>query len=148
MLLFLAWPLSVTNAQNQAGNTITYQCKNEKLANALRRVERLSDYYKMQFSVDEVSAYKVTVSLKDAAIEDAVRELLQNTKLQYNIKGRFIQIYRDAPRQGGNVASGRIIDANGEPLPSAVVKVKETGNGVAANLMQALFCSCGQSFLR
>lgn len=135
MLLFLAWPLSVTNAQNQAGNTITYQCKNEKLANALRRVERLSDYYKMQFSVDEVSAYKVTVSLKDAAIEDAVRELLQNTKLQYNIKGRFIQIYRDAPRQGGNVASGRIIDANGEPLPSAVVKVKETGNGVAANLI-------------
>ena len=67
MLLFLAWPLSVTNAQNKAGNTITYQCKNEKLANALRRVERLSDYYKMQFSVDEVSAYKVTVSLKDAA---------------------------------------------------------------------------------
>ena len=46
MLLFLAWPLSVTNAQNQAGNTIIYQCKNEKLANALRRVERLSDYYR------------------------------------------------------------------------------------------------------
>ena len=135
MLLALALPLMGINAQETTGNTITYQCRNEKLADALRKIERLSEYYKVQFALDDVAPYNVTVSLKEATMEEAVREILKGTKLEYNVKGRFIQIYREVQQQGGNVATGRISDPSGEPLPGAVVNVKETGNGVAADLI-------------
>lgn len=135
MLLFLALPFALASAQDNVGNKITYECKNEKLADALRRIERLSGYYKVQFALEEVSSYRVTVTLKEAVMEEAVKEMLHDTKLHYNIKGRFIQIYRDAPRNGGNMATGRISDSSGEPLPSAVVKVKETGQGVTADII-------------
>ena len=135
LFVLLACSPCVVNAQSEEGHKITFQCKNTKLADALRKIERLSDYYKVQFALDEVQPYKVTVNLREADMEEAVKQLLQETKLHYNIKGRFIQIYRDAPVVGGNAASGRIIDSTGEPLPGAIVRVKETGNGVASDII-------------
>ena len=58
---------------------------------------------------------------------------MKGTKLQYNVKGRFIQIFREPSQNTSNVATGRINDPSGEPLPGAVVKVKETGNGAASD---------------
>lgn len=122
-------------AQTSEGKKITYQCKNEKMATALRKVERLSEHYKVQFSLDDMASQKVTLNLKGVTMEEAVKAILSDTKLQYKVKGRFIQIYRDKPQSTGNVASGRITDSTGEPLPGAVVRVKETGQGVASDLI-------------
>ncbi len=134
-ILFLTLQSVTMVAQDKTGNRITYQCKNEKMATALRKVERMSNYYKVQFALEDVSNYKVTVNLKNATMEEAVKAILETTRLHYNVKGRFIQVYRDRPNVTGNVATGRISDAAGEPLPGAVARVKETGQGVAADLI-------------
>ena len=134
MMLLLFVPCAVATAQT-AGKNITYQCKDENLADALRKVERLSGYYKMQFSLDEVAPYRVTVNLVEATMDETIKELIHDTKLHYNIKDRFVQIFRDVPAQGGNIAMGRISDASGEPLPGAVVRVKETGKGAVTDII-------------
>ncbi len=136
LMILLLVPCVTATAQNQsAGKNITYQCKDENLADALRKVERLSGYYKMQFSLDEVAPYRVTVNLVEATMDETIKELIHDTKLHYNIKNRFVQIFRDVPAQGGNIAMGRISDASGEPLPGAVVRVKETGKGAVTDII-------------
>jgi len=82
LLLLLTFPFTIVTAQNQSSGAkaITYQCKSEKMANALRKVERLSGYYKIQFAIEDVSPYKVTVKVKDVKAEEAVKQILQGTK--------------------------------------------------------------------
>ncbi len=129
-------PFMSVSAQtsNNGDKTITYQCKSEKMANALRKVERLSGYYKIQFAIEDVSPYKVTVSVKNAKTEDAIKQMLQGTKLKYQVSGRFIQVYLNRPKQSGNVVTGIVTDTHREPLAGASVRVKETGHGMAADV--------------
>ena len=63
---------------------ITYECTNEKLSVALKKVERLSNYYKIQFAFDDVDPYHVTVNLKNVTVNKAVQELLKNTRLTFD----------------------------------------------------------------
>lgn len=124
---------SVTAQTADSGKAITYSCKNEKMANALRKVERLSGYYKVQFALEDVSPYKVTMKVKDATVENTLRTLLQGTKLKYQVKGRFIQVFVNTPKSGKGVVSGRVTDSHREPLMGASVRVKETGRGMATD---------------
>lgn len=136
LLLLLIFPFVLASAQTagKEGKVITYKCKNDKLANALRKVERLSNYYKVQFAIEDVSPYKVTVDLKSTDAEVAVKQMLQGTKLKYQVKGRFIQVYLNRPKTSGNTVSGIITDSHREPLAGASVRVKETGIGMAADV--------------
>lgn len=124
---------SVTAQTAESGKAITYSCKNEKMANALRKVERLSGYYKVQFALEDVSPYKVTMKVKDATVENTLHTLLQGTKLKYQVKGRFIQVFVNTPKSGKGVVSGRVTDSHREPLMGASVRVKETGRGMATD---------------
>lgn len=136
LLFLLILPFTMVSAQsNGSGDkAITYQCKSEKLSNALRKVERLSGYYKIQFAIEDVSPYKVTVSVKSASVEDAIKQMLQGTKLKYQKNGRFIQVFVNRPKASGNVVTGVVTDSHREPLAGASVRVKETGTGMAADV--------------
>lgn len=134
LLILLTLQFASATAQTaDSGKVITYSCKNEKMANALRKVERLSGYYKVQFALEDVSPYKVTVKVKDATVENTLRTLLQGTKLKYQVKGRFIQVFVNTPKSGKGVVSGRVTDSRREPLIGASVRVKETGRGMATD---------------
>ena len=86
----------VLSAQTGHGKQITYSCRNERLAEALRQVERLSGYYKMQFAYEDVEPYKVSVNLKNASMQDAMGALLKGTRLRYEVNDRFIIGYAEA----------------------------------------------------
>lgn len=134
LLLFLSLQFVAVTAQTaDKGNRITYSFKNEKMANVLRKVERLSGYYKVQFALEDVKPYKITAQVKDATVEDAIRTLLQGTKLKFQTKGRFIQVIPDKPKSGSGVVSGRVIDSHREPLIGVSVRIKETGKGMATD---------------
>lgn len=149
LLLLLILPFAQSNAQQTKteGKAITYQCKEEKMTTVLRKVERMSGFYKIQFTLQDVSPYRVTMDVKGVAIEEAIKKILQGTKLKYNVKGRFIQVYHDRPQGTGNIATGRVVDSNREPLPGAGVLIKETGTGVATDIngMYSLNVQAGQT---
>ena len=134
ILLFILPFVSMSAQTATDGKTITYHCKGENMTTVLRKVERMSGYYKIQFALEDVSPYKVTVSMKGAAMEEAIKQILQGTKLKYKMKGRFIQVFLNHPQGGGNVVSGRVTDDTHEPLPGAGVIIKETGKGVATDV--------------
>lgn len=137
-LFLLGCLLSINTMVAQSdvkAKSITYQCKNEQLSKALRQVERLSEYYKVQFAYEDVEKYTVSVILKDATVQTALSKLLQNTDLNYEINDRFVHVFRqaaDSERQlkksSGDI-KGQVIDEQGEPLIGVTVRVVGTKEG-------------------
>ncbi len=138
MLLGCLLTLTVAVAQpKEGGKAITYQCENEKLSTALRQVERLSEYYKIQFALEDVEAYKVNVKLKNASIEKAMAELLKKTQLTYELNGQFVQVYSPktvAKQSGKSTISGRVLDNTGYPLPGVAIQIKGTTKGAVTDV--------------
>ena len=110
------------SAQTGHGKQITYSCRNERLAEALRQVERLSGYYKMQFAYEDVEPYKVSVNLKNASMQDAMGALLKGTRLRYEVNDRFIQVFAVKQYRSKGSVRGIISDETGEPLPGVAVR--------------------------
>lgn len=136
-LIVLGYILSIHVAVAQPatpGKRINCQCAKENLSTALRQIERQSDYYKIQFVYEDVASYKVTANLQDVSVPYAVAELLKQTKLRYEINGRFIQIFAENkfPKQG--TVNGIIRDTDGEPLEGAVIHNKAEKNGTITDL--------------
>lgn len=110
------------SAQTGHGKQITYSCRNERLAEALRQVERLSGYYKMQFAYEDVEPYKVSVNLKNVSMQDAMGALLKGTRLRYEVNDRFIQVFAVKQYRSKGSVRGIISDETGEPLPGVAVR--------------------------
>ena len=116
------------------GKRITYQCNNEQLSTAIRQIERLSGYYKIQFAYDDVEKYKITVQLKDASVEKAMTQLLKNTDLRYEINGRFVHVFTVKRQTDKKTIRGAIRDTNGEPLEGAAILNKAENNGTITDM--------------
>ena len=110
------------SAQTEHGKQITYACQDERLAEALRQVERLSGYYKMQFAYEDVEPYKVSVKLENASMREALDALLKKTRLRYEVNDRFIQIFVVRQYKSKGSVRGIIADETGEPLPGVAVR--------------------------
>ena len=66
-LVLLLWLFSASMLHAQQliqGNRITYACSEERLSTALKAVERLSGYYKLQFTSEDVEPYRVSVRVE------------------------------------------------------------------------------------
>ena len=125
-----------TKKQQSQEKKITYRCQNEKLSVALRQVERLSGWYKVQFAYDDVQTHTVSISLKDVGMEQAIGRLLAGTGLQYEINGRFIQIFssKTTAQRQTKVVSGTVRDAEGNPLEGAGVYNKADNRGTITDM--------------
>lgn len=137
-LFLLSCLLSINTMVAQSdvkAKNITYQCKNEQLSKALRQVERLSEYYRLQFAYEDVEKYTVSVTLKDATVQTALSKLLQNTDLNYEINDRFVHVFRQAAdserqlKKSSGAIKGQVIDEQGEPLIGVTVRVVGTKEG-------------------
>lgn len=120
------------------GKPITYRCEREALHKALAAVERQSGYYRIQYAMDDVEAYSVSVDLKEASMDEAMKQLLAGTPLRYDINRRFIQIYNPrnrVPRSGGKgTISGHVVDEAGEPLIGVTVRVDGGKQGTVTDI--------------
>ncbi len=136
LLLGCLFSLSTAVAQQPGGGgkRITYQCENEKLSSVLRQMERLSEYYKIQFAYEDVEPYKVTVRLKDATMEKAMSELLKGTKLRYEVSGQFVQVFRLKSYSAKGTVRGVVSDTNGEPLIGVAIRNKAENKGTVTDL--------------
>lgn len=123
-LLLLCCMLSVNMTMAQSADkskSITYQCQNEKLSSVLRQIERLSEFYKIQFAYEDVEFHSVSVNLKNALFRTALTKVLEGTNLNYEINGRFVQVFKAKNSSSPNIISGTIYSTNGDPLPGVSV---------------------------
>ena len=136
-LFLLGCLLSINTMVAQSdvkAKNITYQCKNEQLSKALRQVERLSEYYRLQFAYEDVEKYTVSVTLKDATVQTALSKLLQNTDLNYEINGRFVQVFKSQVKSSSGIIRGIILDEEGEPLVGVAIRNKDNSGGTITDI--------------
>lgn len=133
MTLFMLCSMPLPSSAQSASKTITCKCKNEKLSDALRQIERLSGYYRLQFSYSDVSGITANADVTGLTAPDAVKLLLEGTPLECEVQGQFIYInkVKQNGRKGAKTITGKVTDSNNEPLTGVTVTVKG-GNSSAS----------------
>lgn len=116
------------------GQRITLEQRNAPLSAVLKEIRKQSgfDFY---YDFNKIPKDdRVSVSLRDAGIEDALKSVFSGMDIEYTIEGRIVTIReRKKPYLPENLATrlievrGRVTGENGEPLVGAVVRTKVSG---------------------
>ncbi len=129
-------PLPRAEAQTPSEKKITIEFDNERLPSVLKRLEKLSGY-KILFTYDDIKKFTVTGSVKNQHVREALKIIISDKPLEYDIEGQYINItLKNPPRQASifNV-TGRVTSAeDGEPLIGATVSIKGANTGVLTDL--------------
>lgn len=122
LMLLLACCLCTLPTLAQDGD-ISMTFKNEALASALRRLEKVADC-KISFAYGDVSPYKVNGQVRKATLKSTLDFMLNGKPLAYSLNGKMVDIRRQAQqpqRRASRDVSGIVRDETGEPLPGATV---------------------------
>lgn len=138
-LMVLAVVFSVT----VSGYAQTIKLQNTKMTveNLIRAIEQQTNM-SVDYGQNTIDLTKtVSLSSKTLSLQNAMKQMLQGTGLEYSIADRHIVITQaaaQAPRQGNNPqkreVKGRVVDDKGEPLIGVSVKVKGTNNAAVTDL--------------
>jgi TonB-dependent SusC/RagA subfamily outer membrane receptor len=119
-----------------SAQTVTYQGEAVPLTRVLSVLEKQTGYVFFYNSRDLEGTVPVTVNLKNASLEEALKAILSGQSLKFVIKGNTILITRppitalqsvDAlPRISAVDLHGQVTDSAGAPLSGASVSLKGT----------------------
>ena len=139
IVLFTCFLLLTSFVQAQERKNITVDFKEEALGEVLKKLEKLSSY-KILFTYDHVQGYKVTASLKNVPILDALKKVLEGKPFICSdiTDGKYISVkYQPEKKKSDEkviTVKGVVLDKNKEPLPGVTVIIKGTSTGVATNV--------------
>lgn len=112
---------------------ITLKASNITVKEAIEQIKKSSGYSFVFSSLDLDTKKRVSISVKDAVIEEVVKQLLKGQSgLSYEIQDKKVIIKRarqPLKREQQGEVTGRVIDVNGEPVIGATVIVQGTSNG-------------------
>ena len=137
ILLFVALfqTIAVESSYSQSA-TISLKAEQMYLTDLFSQIENQSEF--LFFYVDEeVKNVKVNIQTKNKQIDEVLSQALAGTDLTYTINDRNINITRKAyaaqQKQTKHI-TGKITDANGEPIIGANVIEKGTTNGIITDI--------------
>lgn len=117
---------------------ISLKNRNITIKEAMEQLKTVSGYSFVFSSMDIDTSKRISLSLKDATIEEAVQQILKEQKdIDYEIQGKKIIIKRTPVNQllsKRKKISGRVLDANGEPAIGATIIVKGTTVGTTTDI--------------
>jgi TonB-linked SusC/RagA family outer membrane protein len=125
-----------------SAQTITYQGEAVPLTQVFSILEKQTGYVFFYNSRDLEGAKPVTVNLRNAPLENALKAILDGQPLRFVIKGNTILITRpqtpllqavDSLPRKTITARGVILAEAGQPLAGANVSDKQTGHGTITN---------------
>lgn len=133
MTVFLLQVSAKTNAQN-----ITLKLENASLKSILLEIRKQTGYTVLYETEQLEKTTPVTVNFKDVPLKDVLTRILDKQELAFSIEDKAISI---KPKEKTLLdklynyivavdVKGRVLDENGEPMPSASVVVKGTKNVV------------------
>ena len=114
---------------------ISLKINNVTVKEAMERVKKDTGYSFVFSSKDVNTSQRVSVSVSGASIEEVINQILKGQQgLDYEIQGKKIVLRRatsasSSASQDKKKVSGKVVDANGEPIIGATVKEKGTTNG-------------------
>ena len=124
----------LTQAQEKK---ITAEFKDTPLSNVLKQLEKLSTY-KILFTYDDVQSYKVTVSLKDATITEALQKVLDGKPFVFSdvANGKYISVVYQPKKKSETTKEikGKVVDSKGETVIGATVRVVNATIGTATDI--------------
>lgn len=141
MMLFLFGNSAIIVAQSSS-KKISISCKNEPLANVLKKVEKASGC-KVLFTYDEVQDYKVTISAKQQQVGSILKSIFNKLPFNYKFKGNFINVSKkkkrifslsDGEEKGTHTVRGVVIDEYGNAIPGVNIVVVNGRYGTTTNV--------------
>lgn len=135
LLLFCAFNLSAQVKKK----LITISFSNIPLSEAMKRVEQVSSYTFFYDAKQIDTTQKVSLNVKEEAIEKTMNQLLKDTHIVYKVTNTQIALLPQKNGQGfdrgkGTAIRGEIVDQMGEPVIGVNVMVEGTTNGVITDL--------------
>ena len=121
-------------AQNSA--KITIQKKNISVIEALKEIEKQSDY-SVGYNDSQLRNKPVlNLDLKAVALENALAQILRGSGFTYQFKDKYIMIIPDNKPKGipAKKVSGIVIDENNEPLIGVNIKVEGSSIGAITDI--------------
>lgn len=119
--------------------TVNLGSNKVSLKTAFEKIEKASKY-KIAYNATIVDANRtVTVSKTKGDAMDLLREVLADAGYGYEVNGNYITVKPQANKQKqGNskkrTVKGRVVDANGEPIIGASVRIKGSGQGAITDI--------------
>lgn len=109
---------------------ISISQKNMPLEQVLKEIKRQTGYFFLyDLDLIQQKSKPVTINVKDAELKDVLLMALKSQPFSYEIKENTILIMPKANVDAALKAidvSGKVVDANGLPMPGASIKVKGT----------------------
>ena len=136
MVAFLMQVSASTNAQQ-----LTIKAENISFKEIFMQIRKQTGYTVLAKSNLIKKSRPVNLNLNRVPLETALKQILEGQHLEYAIKDRAIIINEKEPSFLDRVVAvfaaidvrGIVVDAEGQPLPGATVKVKNTGRSMVAN---------------
>ncbi len=114
--------------------TVTIKAKDKQLKEVLALIEAQTGY--MAFSSESVLKFanKVTIDLKNVAVEKALSEIMKDQPYDYEIEGKSIALQLNEAKRvrlqrakestpSQETVRGRVVDGSGAPLPGVSISV-------------------------
>ncbi len=141
-LIIVFFVLSCLQASARAyGQQISIHAKNASLESVLQEIKKQSGY--SLITKDDIldKANKLTLSLKNVSIKEALDECFKNQPITYELVGKTIilQNKKKGPKSSSGALAidtnirGSVIDNSNQPLMGATVKVIGTNRNVITN---------------
>jgi TonB-linked SusC/RagA family outer membrane protein len=122
---------------------ITLNAKNAMVETVFQAIEQQSEFTFLYDKLDLKKAERITVSLKDASIEQVLQVCFKNQPLEYKIfeqtivvKGRAQPVFKKSETdvsQPPLTVTGTVTDEKGETLPGVSVNIKGTSKVVLSD---------------
>ncbi|ATL48978.1 hypothetical protein COR50_18380 [Chitinophaga caeni] len=127
---------------------VNLELKNAKLTQAFASIREQTGYL-FSYKNDEVDKYKVTLSIKDGSIEQAMDACVKGIPLAYVIKEKLIVVYPKANRimetinQQQKPIIGKVVDEDGNPIMGANIWAEEIRKGTITDEKGAFSLDAG-----
>lgn len=111
--------------------------RNVSLKEVMKEIRRNSDFSFVYSDVDLMGVSQCNVQLKNATVDDILKNCLQGTGLKYDIADKTIIIRKMetvVQDKKSFVIQGFVTDSRGNPLPGVTVMIKGTQLGISTDV--------------
>ena len=99
---------------------ITHDFRNMSMSDALKLVQHQTDKYKIIFIYDDLEDFKVTTSIRNKSVPDALRQMIGFYPISMTVNDDN-EIYLECTHKTDHRLKGMVVDENNQPLPYASV---------------------------
>ena len=138
---FLLGLITVSASTYSQNTKLNVSIRNNSIFELFRQIEENSEFY-FFFQKEELKDFnEVSVSKKNASINEILDEVLAETDMTYEIVDRYVVVKKKGADFGDfsidatpKDVEGKVVDDNGLPLPGVTIVIKGTNQGTVTDM--------------